>query len=94
MFSLPDDFNRWFHLIICMGAVEHIPDLPRFFVRCGELLHDEGHVVFTYEPVIVNKKDQQDAHGHLKFFSRVPCYRHHPADGDHVFEQGGTHGSG
>jgi ubiquinone/menaquinone biosynthesis C-methylase UbiE len=32
VFSLPDDFNRWFHLIICMGAVEHIPDLPRFFV--------------------------------------------------------------
>ncbi|OQW61845.1 MAG: hypothetical protein A4S17_09190 [Proteobacteria bacterium HN_bin10] len=80
VFSLPDDFSRWFHLIICMGAVEHIPDLPRFFVRCGDLLHDDGHLVFTYEPVIVYKKNQQDPHGHLKFFSNVPCYRHDPAE--------------
>lgn len=80
VFVLPEDFNRWFHLVICMGAVEHIPDLSRFFVRCGELLHDDGHFVFTYEPVIVHKKNQQDPHGHLKFFSHVPCYRHHPAE--------------
>lgn len=46
VFSLPDDFYRWFHLIICMGAVEHIPDLSSFFVRCGELLHDDGHLKF------------------------------------------------
>jgi hypothetical protein len=44
------------------------------------LLHDDGHVVFTYEPVIANKKDQQDSQGHLKFFSSVPCYRYHPAE--------------
>lgn len=80
VFSLPDDFNRWFHLIICMGVVEHIPDLQGFFARCGELLHDDGQLVFTYEPVIVHKNDQQDSQGHLKFFSSVPCYRHHPAE--------------
>ena len=72
VFSLPDEFNRWFHLIICMGAVEHIPDLPKFFVRCGELLHDESHVVFIYEPVLVKKKDRQDSHGHLKVWLSRP----------------------
>lgn len=80
VFSLPDDFNRWFHIIICVGAVEHMPDLPRFFGRCGGLLRDEDHLVFTYEPVILHKKNQYASQGHLKFFPGVPCYRYHPAE--------------
>ena len=58
-FSLFTNFSLGkYDLITCCGALEFIPDLELFIKKCKTLLNEDGHLVLTYEPIVLGHRLQ------------------------------------
>ncbi len=43
---------RLFDLVVAIGSLEFIPDLPQVLLQVGKHLNSKGSLIFTYEPLI------------------------------------------